>query len=118
MEDDGQRWSKGRKDHPWAELARLTREARSSRLRGNRASANAKNSSFTAWASAGNFIADRERFDLQTWRYLRPLYDAVPTNPRGVDIVIMKSAQGGASSIPGMRIGRRLDNSAVETFRL
>lgn len=53
--------------------------------------------SFVDWVSAGNFLADRERVDFSTWRYLRPIYAAVPDDPAGLDLVIMKSAQGGAS---------------------
>ncbi|MGH9893735.1 MAG: phage terminase large subunit family protein [bacterium] len=35
--------------------------------------------------------------DLATWRYLRPIYEAVPRDPAGFELVIQKSAQGGAS---------------------
>jgi hypothetical protein len=37
--------------------------------------------------------------DFNIWRYLRPIYEAVPHDPTGLDMVIMKSAQGGASTL-------------------
>src|SRR5262245_49124100 len=85
-------------DHHWAHLAHLTREVGAARIRRDRASNEAKSARFVDWAVAGNFIADREPLDLQkTWRYLHSIYAAVPANPRGFELVIQKSAQGGAT---------------------
>ena len=81
----------------WSLLLELTRKAAAQRRVHLSAIDHAKRSTFASWAATGNFIADREPLDFRTWRYLRPIYEAVPENPNGLDIVIMKSAQGGAS---------------------
>ncbi len=49
------------------------------------------------WVRRGHFTADREPIDFETWRYLVDVYAAVPHDPSGLDLVVMKSAQGGAS---------------------
>ena len=43
------------------------------------------------------FTADREPVNFDLWRYLRPIYEAVPAEPTRLDLVIMKSSQGGAT---------------------
>jgi len=43
-------------------------------------------------------MADREPVDFTVWRYLRDVYAAVPSDPAGLDLTIMKGAQSGAST--------------------
>lgn len=81
----------------WNLLLELTRKAASQRRIHLSAIDHAKRSTFASWAATGNFIADREPLDFRTWRYLQQIYEAVPQDPSGLDMVIMKSAQGGAS---------------------
>ena len=52
---------------------------------------------FIDWAIRGGFIADREPVNFEEWRYLRPLYEAVPEDCTDLDMVIMKPSQAGAS---------------------
>jgi hypothetical protein len=88
----------GLNDDYWAQLADLTREVGASRARRDRASKHARKVPFVNWVTAGNFVADREPLDLdRQWRYLRPIYAAVPEDLRAFDLVIQKSAQGGAT---------------------
>ncbi|MEO6026744.1 MAG: phage terminase large subunit family protein [Candidatus Binatia bacterium] len=75
----------------------LTKAAEERRLKRFSPVEFAKRTPFANWAADGNFIADREPIDFSIWRYLRPIYEAVPMDPAGLDMVIMKSAQGGAS---------------------
>jgi hypothetical protein len=85
-------------DRHWAHLAHLTREVGASRTRRDRASDEAKRARFVDWAIAGNFVADREPLDLlKKWRYLCQIYAAVPENLHAFELVIQKSAQGGAT---------------------
>lgn len=81
----------------WGTVADVIRDVGHERIKRQIASATAAKHSFLDWANTGGFVADREPFSLETWRYLRPIYSAVPTNPAGLDLVIMKAAQGGAS---------------------
>ena len=81
----------------WKLLLELTRKAAAQRRIHLSAIDHAKRSTFASWAATGSFIADREPLDFRTWRYLRQIYEAVPQDPSGLDMVIMKSAQGGAS---------------------
>lgn len=81
----------------WDLMLRLTRDAAAQRRKHLAAADHARLSSFASWAAEGNFVADREPVDFRTWRYLQQIYAAVPKDPSGLDMVIMKSAQGGAS---------------------
>ncbi|MEO6027097.1 MAG: phage terminase large subunit family protein [Candidatus Binatia bacterium] len=81
----------------WDLMLSLTQAAEQQRRRRFTPVDLAKRSAFVDWASTGNFIADREPIDFTTWRYLRQIYEAVPRDPTGLDMVVMKSAQGGAS---------------------
>jgi len=83
----------------WRLMSTLTKRAQQQRLRRFSAAASAKRHDFATWAASGNFFADREPVNFEMWRYLRPLYEAVPKDPAGLDMVIMKSAQGGASTL-------------------
>ncbi len=83
----------------WDLMVSLTRAAEKQRIKRFTAVDSARGSAFAAWAAAGNFFADREPIDFNVWRYLRPIYEAVPRDPTGLDMVIMKSAQGGASTL-------------------
>jgi hypothetical protein len=84
---------------PWSVMLSLTRRADAQRLKLSAAATIARQRDFANWASTGHFTADREPISLEVWRYLRPIYEAVPANPAGLDLVIMKSAQGGASTL-------------------
>jgi hypothetical protein len=83
--------------HDWATLADVIRDVGRERARRGITSESAARQSFLDWSNMGGFVADREPFSLETWRYLRPIYSAVPMDPTGLDMVIMKAAQGGAS---------------------
>jgi len=85
--------------HDWEVVSNLIREVGAARDQRTAAARAAAAEGFAGWASNGGFVADREPFNLETWRYLRPLYDAVPRDPAGFDMVVMKSAQGGASTL-------------------
>jgi hypothetical protein len=82
-----------------ARMATLMRRAASAGNSVTRAVDVARNSSFFNWALNGHFVADREPLNFRLWPYLAPIYKAIPNDLTRLDIVIMKSAQGGASTL-------------------
>jgi hypothetical protein len=80
------------------QLSELARRAVSATAKLEQAAAAALGQSFFEWACKGCFLADRERLDFERWRYLGPIYEAVQ-DPAGLDLVIMKGAQAGASTM-------------------
>lgn len=73
----------------------------------HKAAHEAQTLAFRPWAEQGQFRADREKIDFGVWRFLKPIYDAVPMNcsdlrpkeRQGFELVIMKAAQCGASTM-------------------
>ena len=59
--------------------------------------ARARASHLLTWVEGEHFTADREPVDFGVWRFLRPIYAAVPQDLTDFDWVIKKSAQCGAS---------------------
>jgi len=78
-------------------MSHLTRVAARTSNNASRAVAAAGKKRFIDWVICGNFTADREPVNFDLWRYLRPIYEAVPAEPTRLDLVIMKSSQGGAT---------------------
>jgi len=77
----------------------IFRDVRNEHARRRGAIRSASTTPFATWAGSGGFIVDREPFSLDVWRYLRPIYEAIPAERTGFDVTIMKSAQGGASTL-------------------
>jgi len=79
---------------------------------------------FFDWVSSGRFFADREPRNFDEWSHLQPIYQAVPSDPRGMDLTVMKAAQGGATTFALLltawlaRGGRRQLAYFVPTERL
>jgi phage terminase large subunit GpA-like protein len=70
-----------------------------SRKRARAAVASGGGQGLRQWVDAHHFVADREPIDFTVWRYLAPLYQAIPAvPPKGMDVVVMKAAQAGAST--------------------
>lgn len=82
-----------------AQMSELTRRAAHATSRSSRVADAARELSFLEWVMRGHFLADREPVNFGIWRYLTQIYQAVPADPTGLDLVIMKSAQGGASTM-------------------
>jgi hypothetical protein len=53
---------------------------------------------FFEWVSSSRFFADREPLNFNEWSHLQQIYQAVPSEPRGMDLTVMKAAQGGATT--------------------
>jgi hypothetical protein len=77
----------------------LTRHAHLNALRAPKGVTTARSLRFIDWVVQGHFTADREPINFDLWRYLRPIYEALSGDPIDQDVVIMKSAQGGASTL-------------------
>jgi hypothetical protein len=100
----GRESSRGRHDsstkaQQFGRLSDLARHVLSATAKLEQAAAAARAQSFFEWARTGGFLADRERLDFERWGYLPPVYEAVPEDPSGLDLVVMKAAQAGASTM-------------------
>ncbi|MFN8544483.1 MAG: phage terminase large subunit family protein [Candidatus Binatia bacterium] len=80
-----------------ARLSELTRLAATATSADSRGVETARQLTFLDWVIRGSFVADRERVNFAVWRYLRAIYGAVPKDPTGLDMVIMKPSQAGAT---------------------
>ena len=88
----------GRAATSWETVLKITRDSALRRRNSTSVSERAKAVGFLEWVLASAFTVDREPFSFDMWRYLRPIYSAIPRDPTDLDLVIMKSAQGGAST--------------------
>lgn len=80
-----------------ATLGQIVRQQRQKRDRHLAPAIEARSRSFHDWAVGGGFIADREPLNFTLWRFLEPVYRAIPDNPRDLDLTFQCASQTGKS---------------------